>query len=269
MQKLDGKTKGPLLIIAGAYHQAQDFARKYSLGRETVDWQYISDHNKLRGTSGARIAFVGTYRQHHHYREISEVADYLLKNDRATLYSAPKEILPSVQLFSGGYFHYLEPWKSEFKVADIAHALSNKCRFNGHTSKFYSVAQHSVLLSRNVSRPSQKPGLFHDATEFVMGDVVSPLKRLLPDYKSLYKSVEEAIFEHFCMSPILPDEVKEADMRMLATERRDLMRPDDNFYYECLIGVEPYPDKIEPWTPGQAFDCFMERYRQLGGSNDD
>lgn len=96
---------------------------------------------------------------------------------------------PTILLLSGEYFDLAEPEACAFQVSDIAHALGNICRFTGHTQRFYSVAEHSVICSHMVPPEDAMAALMHDAAEAFIGDVSSPLKSLLPDYKAVEQRV--------------------------------------------------------------------------------
>jgi hypothetical protein len=88
---------------------------------------------------------------------------------------------PYIVTYTGRRFHFLDPKIDEISIEDIAHALSNVCRFTGHTKRFYSVAEHSCLVSALCD--NRLEGLLHDASEAYMSDLSSPLKMLVPDYK--------------------------------------------------------------------------------------
>lgn len=169
-----------------------------------------------------------------------------------------------IQTASGRPFDYLAATPDDVDLVDIAAALSKLCRFAGHTRQFYSVAQHSVLVSRLVPAEMALVALMHDASEAYMVDLPSPLKALLPGYRRMERVVWEMIATRFELPRELPAEVHRADLIMLATERRDLMAPCD-LSWPCLEGVEPLESVIEPWSPGRACGIFIDRYVELMG----
>jgi len=167
---------------------------------------------------------------------------------------------PDILLRSGNFFNFLTPETSIITVEDIASGLANEARFNGQTRSFYSVAQHSVLVSWLVPPEWAWEGLFHDCGEAVMKDMTKPLKRLLPDYQALEQKIEAAIFAKLGITLPLHGSIKVADLVLLATEKRDLMAPHDHLEWP---GVLPMEAVIVPLPPAEAFEYFMDRYRQL------
>ena len=116
----------------------------------------------------------------------------------------------------------MNPSPDDVHIVDIATALSRECRYAGHASHFYSVAQHSVLCSRIVPPELAIEALLHDAAEAYIKDIPTPLKRQLPDYKEIEARFDWVIRVHFGLPEIPSPAVKEADNILLVTEVRDL-----------------------------------------------
>ena len=165
-------------------------------------------------------------------------------------------------LHSGRYFDFEDPENADYDIKDIAHALSNICRFTGHTEGFYSVAQHSVLVSHIVPQEHALAALLHDGSEAYLGDVSNPLKSLLPDYRHLEARVERALLARFGLTYPQPRSIKQADLRLLATERRDLML-EQRVRWPMLDNVTPVIGTIRPMLPQEAEQWFIDRFNQL------
>lgn len=172
-----------------------------------------------------------------------------------------------IQTFTGKFINVLDLDTDLIDIRDIAHSLSQQCRFNGHCSDFYSVAQHCVYVSMMLPDELKFPGLMHDGTETYLCDIPSPLKPHLANYKALElnaaRKIEEKWFggENILEHPL----VKEADVRMLATEFRDLRAHNSPAeHWTSLKGVQPYPNLvIKPWSAKKAEKKFLERFYQL------
>ncbi|XXF10170.1 phosphohydrolase [Pseudomonas sp. D2-3] len=169
-------------------------------------------------------------------------------------------------------FELLNPTAEMIHPADIAHSLARLCRFNGHTSQHYSVAEHSYRVHELVEPEHQLHALLHDATEAYIGDMTRPLKLAMRGYAqdmavdNVYGQVERriwlAICERFDLEPELPDQVKEVDMYLLAVERRDLM-PGHPDAWDCIQGIELPAWHIKPWSAEEARDRYFRRLMSL------
>lgn len=165
---------------------------------------------------------------------------------------------------NGQYFYFDNPEAHEFHIEEIAHALSHLCRYTGHTKKFYSVAQHSVLVSYLVPAPLAMWGLMHDAAEAYLGDVSSPLKAMLPEYKVIEHRVEKAIAAYHRLPWPMPPCIKEADLVALVTEKRDLMVPGlNNTDWGHWPNIVPDRRTIEFMPASAAKALFLNRYEQI------
>lgn len=173
-----------------------------------------------------------------------------------------KRIGDWMQTACGNQFWPLDPRPEEVDIGDIAHALSMLCRFGGHCTHFYSVAQHSVHVSELVAPEHRLWALLHDAAEAYLGDVVRPLKTSftmagIDFYKLAEKAVMIAVCEKFGLPSAEPLEVKYADQVMLATERRDLMVKK----HPWMELPAPLLDAIVPQTSEEAKAQFMSAFR--------
>ncbi len=170
----------------------------------------------------------------------------------------------SITTLSGKFFDILKPEEYEYDIEEIATALSNLCRYTGHVNTFYSVAEHSVLVSRIVPERLALAGLLHDASEAYLGDVSSPLKKLLPEYKRIEDRVQRAISGAFGITEGLDHpEVHAADKRMYWQERQSVANNGvkDTLWHQDLRATR----KVEAMgmSPLMARRMFIKRYREL------
>lgn len=148
---------------------------------------------------------------------------------------------PAILLSNGKYFDFSAPDPSVLDIEVIANALSNICRFTGHVSRFYSVAEHSVRCSYIGPDDEALERLMHDAAESLVNDMASPLKLMggMEAYRAADHAAEAVVAQRFNLVYPWPASVKVADLVMLATERRDLLPPTPEYQWELLNGVTP------------------------------
>ena len=165
-----------------------------------------------------------------------------------------------MQTYTGRMFWPLDPRPEEIDIEDIAHALSLQCRFAGHCNRFYSVAEHSVLMSKKVAPEHALWALMHDAAEAYCTDIVRPLKRSLIGYLEIEARIMTAICQKFNLSPVMPTEVKQADNQILNDERDQNMKPPPADWGLAQIGAkDPLGVQLEFWSPVHAEAHFLGR----------
>lgn len=168
-----------------------------------------------------------------------------------------------IQTYTGKQFFLINPRPEDVDIYDIAHHLSQLCRFVGACTRFYSVAQHSIILSHRVPEEFALWGLMHDASEAYIGDLSSPVKKDMFLFKEMERKILRVIAGCFGLKWPVPQAIKEADLRMRATERRDVMR---RTYWDWEIGAEPYEQFIMPIGSIQAEVSFLSRYNTIIGT---
>lgn len=171
-----------------------------------------------------------------------------------------------IQLYSGAFFDYNNPEASDVTIDDIAIALSHVCRFAGHVSHFYSVAQHAVNVSLLVPEYYAFEALMHDTAEAFTNDIPTPLKFAVPIFKDLELSIESAMAAKFGFEFPLPAEVKIADLQMLKLEK-EALKPHASGDWSVLEGtvtdgLEALVD-LSSWPPPLARERFLHRFEEL------
>jgi hypothetical protein len=171
-----------------------------------------------------------------------------------------------IRTFTGRLIDPCAPDPAKIHIDDIAHALSLACRFLGHTDCFYSVAQHSVLVSELVPPPDALWGLLHDAAEAYLCDLPAPIKQApgMWFYRSAEALLGRAVACRFGLPPEMPESVKLADRAVLATEFRDVTTAGETAWIVAECGCEPLENiHILRWPPAVAEDRFLRRFWEL------
>lgn len=170
---------------------------------------------------------------------------------------------PTIQLQSGAWFDFLNPLSTPISPEDIAAGLAKQSRYTGHTVGYrpYSIAQHCCHASDVAPRKYAFEALMHDAPESVLGDIATPLKQLLPDYKVIEERITVTFAKWFGFPSHMRPDVKVIDIRMAATEKRDIMPGNEE--WEMLRGITPYDLHIKPWDSERAFTEWLTRFYTL------
>lgn len=187
------------------------------------------------------------------------------------------------RMLSGRRLDLLDPSPTDIEVADIAHGLARVARWNGQTSgpHVFSVAQHSLLveavgrhLRDGCDASESLELLLHDAPEYVVGDIISPLKAAIGDsYKGVERRLLAAIRQRFGLSTPAPDFarlVKRADRiaaHVEAVTIAGFTREEATRYFGR---AEALPDAIrvllEPWPTAAAQARYLARFEALSAS---
>ena len=173
---------------------------------------------------------------------------------------------------TGRLLDVLNPQPDQIDILDITSGLAYQCRFTGQTSRFYSIAAHSLLVSYLVPEDIALYGLLHDASEAYLNDISRPVKlQLGPEYKKMEALVQQAIFDRFGLGDCgVPAVVKQADNVAVCLEQKFLL-PDVPAWPHALTDAEAsailkdfgleYEDFDS--TPDEQGTLFLTRFREL------
>lgn len=171
--------------------------------------------------------------------------------------------------YTGRRFWPLDPRSDEVDIEDIAVGLANQVRFRGQIppKRFYSVAQHSVIVSFFVPPELALTGLLHDASEAYLGDMSGPIKRFLPEFVAAEHRCEAAVAERFGLDRLTSVAIKEVDSRILTDEAAVLFAPAVLARArECGWALKsPLGFNLEPLRPDLACSMFLNRFAELTG----
>lgn len=183
---------------------------------------------------------------------------------------------------TGERFWPTKPKEEDVDIEWIAHSLAHLCRFCGHTKRFYSVAQHSVLVSTlpittdfilqlrdvpDLGRKTVLAKLFHDSPETVISDIARPVK-YIPNFAKVYLPIENKIQRCVYRKLGIPwlkvinDEVKRCDDILCFWEIRDLIRGHSN-YFQIPVDISLPRTKIKPVGSKAAKQMFLKRYDEI------
>jgi hypothetical protein len=181
-------------------------------------------------------------------------------------------------MLSGRRLDLLDPSPMDIEIEDIAHGLARVARWNGQTigDHAFSVAQHSVVVEEICAhiQPDLAPkwrlaALLHDASEYVIGDMISPFKVALGyDYKIFEERLENAIHIRFGLPAKVPVAIKKLIKRadracafFEATQLAGFGEAESIEFFDAP--PEGYQLEIEPLSPSQAQVRYVQRYHVL------
>ncbi len=166
-----------------------------------------------------------------------------------------------IHTFSGIAFNLLDPQPEMFLIDDIAHSLSLINRFNGAALFPYSVAQHSLYVAKLLPQELKLQGLLHDAAEAYIGDMVSPLKIVMTQYKIIEARIQVVLADLFGLAYPEPHEVKQKDLAMLSAEREQVLLPSYGPWYRNFPRPAPIVIEVMPWH--QVQKMFLTEFHRL------
>lgn len=167
-------------------------------------------------------------------------------------------------------FYPLAPKIEEVKIEDIAHALSQMCRANGHFKTFYSVGQHSIncaleARTRGLSARMQLACLLHDASEAYIADITRPVKCFLEEYRKIEQNLQHVIYAKFKLADLNAEEVRniaEIDDAILYYEFEQLHHKG---IHESSYQLYSQPDVTERKMTAVEAE-FMQLMRQISSN---
>lgn len=166
-----------------------------------------------------------------------------------------------LQTLTGVEFYPLDPRPEDIRLDDIAGALSKMCRFGGHCKRFYSVAEHSILMAVAAPLYLKRAALFHDASEAYLVDIPRPIKAYLTNYADIESGIMDAIAKKYKFAWPLHADVKKLDNAILNDERAQAMTPTTG-YWDCEV-VPPLGVTLQFWSPQEAERHFLDFYNHL------
>ncbi len=156
----------------------------------------------------------------------------------------------SIRTISGQYVNVFEPNPDTLLIEDIAHALSNQCRFGGHLPEFYSVAQHSLLCYEIAPDEFKYDALMHDASEAYLLDFPKPIKVEMPQYNEVEHNLMMVLAKKFNFNYPKSPAVENVDVHLLNWEWNVIM----------LQNMDNGFPKIRCMQPQEAREEFLKAY---------
>lgn len=172
-----------------------------------------------------------------------------------------------IQTYTGKRFWPLDPRPKDIDIRDIAHALSQQCRFGGHISKFYSVAEHACNVVELLPQHLKLWGLLHDASEAYLMDIPSPFKYRpeMASYRTFEAATQFIIYLKYGLHGPEPEEVRQADKILLTIEAKQLLGPLLPGWEKWFEGIDykNHAKHLQCMPPQEAEALFLDIFEQL------
>lgn len=188
---------------------------------------------------------------------------------------------PFILTHTGRQVFFDHVYPEDICIEDIAHALSHLCRYTGHITMFFSVAQHSLLVEEKIpgNAETKLAALLHDAAEAYIGDVSSPLKRWMKEkgnwaYDSLHHAIADVIHRRFEITKVHAGTVRLYDQATQVFEAEGFLGLSieelEKSGFDMMLR-----DLWQPWNPkefasknvdrefGQVEAEFIQRFETL------
>jgi hypothetical protein len=170
------------------------------------------------------------------------------------------------------FLDVFDPDPEEIVIEDIANSLGMLCRYNGHVPRFYSVAEHCVLMA-NYAFEVERSTMFSfavlmdDAPEAYIGDMTRPMKQRLPEYRTIDDRFGEVIRRKFGIDSSMfhEDMLREYDSRMLRTEMDAMLGAGlVRDHFPQIAAKKPLPGvRLQHWAPEEATYQFMDAFHRF------
>jgi hypothetical protein len=171
-----------------------------------------------------------------------------------------------IQIANGHIFHPMDPRPEEVFIEDIAQSLSRSIRYNGHSDEIINVAHHScncawLADTMGYNARVQLAMLMHEGGEYIVGDMIRPLKVKFPDFILIEDDIMAAINTRFNLPIIDHKLLKFFDNLALAWEKRDLYKSSREWPH--MLAVPDWCPTINPWTHSYAEERFLSLFAWL------
>lgn len=181
--------------------------------------------------------------------------------NQATIITMPALQSGIIRTITGKRFNLFEPTPDMIDIQDIATGLANKGHFSGFSPKYFSIAEHSIMVCDEYSlwhdsAPDSYKllALLHDASEAYIGDMVKPLKIHMPEFVAVENRIMEVIAERFGLELSRKHLIKPTDLLVQDIEY-------NAFFHGGQIAMNQTVSYLDPERAKAVFlDRFTEYY---------